>query len=367
MTAYVPPGHKGYELRRQFKGVGQIRLATGTRSKKQLEAYSALLTKLYQTGRIDLLRALKRREITLREVLDADRRDALTYEAASVILARPLWPAVRAWVKVSAAAPASRSRYQDSWDRLEAKGVLHADAKIGDLESVNWLAVHRAWGASGADWNRLRAAVSRFLTMTLGNDKYHPFRRKVVAAMPKADEPKRHRPDIDRDLFWTIVANAPDYVQPAYVTMAVTGTGPGEYLSLEPHHLRHHTRSIEIPGTKAKDRDRVVELGPTAWEWVTRGVPSPLKYKWLRIHWKRACAAAGKDFRLYDLRHLYGHMLSDQGLADAKIGTLMGHSSPTTTRRYTTQSETEQGAAAVEDWLFGPEGDPNETRKTGEG
>ena len=49
---------------------------------------------------------------------------------------------------------------------------------IEDLKSIDWALLHRNWPAGSADWNRLRSAVSRFLTMTLG-DKYHPFRRVV--------------------------------------------------------------------------------------------------------------------------------------------------------------------------------------------
>jgi integrase len=49
-------------------------------------------------------------------------------------------------------------------------------------------------------------------------------------------------------------------------------------------------------------------------------------------------------------------MLSDEGLADAKIGTSMGHTDAQTTRRYTTQRDVTDAARAVEDWLFSEEG-----------
>jgi len=43
-----------------------------------------------------------------------------------------------------------------------------------------------------SDWNHLRRAVSRFLTLHLG-DVYHPVRRVVVKAIPKRREQSKYR------------------------------------------------------------------------------------------------------------------------------------------------------------------------------
>ncbi len=93
---------------------------------------------------------------------------------------------------------------------------------IADLKSIDWALLHRNWPAGSADWNRLRSAVSRFLTMTLG-DKYHPFRRAVMAQYPRAAESSGRVPDLSPALFWRIVNAAPQRLRPAYVTLAATG------------------------------------------------------------------------------------------------------------------------------------------------
>jgi hypothetical protein len=71
---------------------------------------------------------------------------------------------------------------------LRRSGVLKEDAKVRELSRVNWADLRQAWSNGPADWNHLRRAVSRFLTMIL-KDKYHPFRRTVMDSFPKASEP----------------------------------------------------------------------------------------------------------------------------------------------------------------------------------
>lgn len=360
---YIPPGCRSFEIDRRFQGVGRIRMSSGTRSKRVFRKLDSLLTELYEDGRLEVLRAIRDGRVSLREVYDAKRRGVLTYEPTELVLRRPLWREVGAWLEDAAPTEATRKRYEVSFRSLRATGVLEAGARVHDLARVDWPALRAGWDASGADWNRMRAAVSRFLSVRLG-DKWHPFRRRLMDAIPRARERKRHAPDLDVETFWRLVDATPEHVRAAYVALMATGMRIGEYLALEPHHLRPHTRTVEVPGTKTEESARVVELSPAAWEWLERAVPPPLGYKWTRVHFKRAAEEVGlPDLRLHDLRHLHGHVLADAGLADSKIGTQLGHTSAQTTRRYTRHGETGQAAEAVDRWLFrAPEDDPNSDR-----
>jgi len=339
-----------YRFDRSFPGVGRINRASGARTLKWFRRYDDLLSELFEEAQINVLRDIKDGRVTVQEVYEK-RRKREAYDSLSIILSRPLAAEIERWLPGSAAAPRSRDRYGESWRALLK--LLPAKVTAADLHRVDWGKVRTRWKGGAADWNRMRAAVSRFLSMTL-DDKYHPERRKVMARIKRAKEPRGRLPDINAALFWRLVEEAPEHVRACYVTMAALGLGPSEYLSLEPRHLMPHTRQVLVPGTKTESRERVLVVGEAAWEWVTAGVPSPVRYKWLRIHFKRAAAAVGSpELVPYDLRHLRAMMLSDAGVPEAEIATVMGHTSTQTTRIYTRQRDRGRAAKSTDRKLFG--------------
>ena len=79
-----------------------------------------------------------------------------------------------------------RDRYRTSFNTLKSTGILGETAAIQELADVDWEGLSTHWPASGADFNRMRSAVSRFLTITLG--KHHAVRRGVLEGFPKMRE-----------------------------------------------------------------------------------------------------------------------------------------------------------------------------------
>jgi len=352
----MPPhrvsAHGSFRIDRRFKSIGRIALSSGTANKRRFEKLNSMLTELYEDGRLDLLRAIKDRRITLQQVYGAKRTGRLPYLASELVLLENLWEKVEEWLPRSAKAQSSRKRYEVSYRSLKRTAVLPKDASVASLREVNWTELRDSWQASPADWNRLRASVSRFLSVMLG-DKYHPFRRDVMANFPVAKEPPGRVPDLPPELFWQIVEATPEHVQPAYVALAATGLRVSEYLALEDHHLRPHTRSVEVPGTKTAASSDVIRVGPEAWEWINRAVPPPLKYKWLYKHWKRACKKLGApDLTLMDLRHFTGQMLTDAGRPEVSVQHQLRHTDPRTTRRYTRQKDRGENARTMDEILF---------------
>jgi hypothetical protein len=67
----------------------------------------------------------------------------------------------------------------------------------------------------------------------------------------------------------------------------------GEYLACQQEDLRRHTYTLRVPGTKTTGSDDIAQLDPAMWPWVNAAIPAPVQYKWLRIHFERACAAIG--------------------------------------------------------------------------
>ncbi len=358
-----------YRIDRVFPGVGRLAVASGATTVAEFNKRNALLARLYDHGRLDLLRAIKAGTYTVTEVYAADREDPklerLTGDRA--ILTRPLWKAVEAWLGYAlwangdkrADAPKpdpTQRRYGVSFKALRARAGLPDSVTIEALGTVDWEALKARWPRSEADWFHLRAAVSHFLAHQLGNGKpkkgvHHKWRIDVMENFPTAKVEGRV-PDITPELFWRIVHETPEFVRAAYVTIAALGLRVGEYLRLRDTDLLPHTMQVRIPGTKTAGSADTVRVDERLWPWITAAVPSPLAYKWLRTYWVRAREAVGAgDVRLHDLRHCFGQWLSDEGVPEARIQTGMRHATPAMTRRYTKRRDHGENARAMADIL----------------
>lgn len=88
-----------YRLDRVFPGVGRIAVASGATTKEEYKKRNAMLTRLYDQGRLDLLRAIHSGKYTVTEVYAADRESRLSQLTRDrAILVRPLWGAVESWI-----------------------------------------------------------------------------------------------------------------------------------------------------------------------------------------------------------------------------------------------------------------------------
>ncbi len=348
-----------YRIDKTFPGVGRIAKASGATTIKGLSTRKAMLDRLYDRGRLDILRAIRRNELTITEVLDADRRNDLDgLIGGGRTLSRNLWETVDTWMPQPRPgkrrqSPHTIRRYKTAFTQLEARGILSSTATIRELAQVDWVTLEAEWGKSAADWNHLRAAVGKFLTDVLG-DVHHSFRREVMKPFPKRTEVERI-PDITPALFWKIVEATPEHVQASYVVLAALGLDTGEYLELTKHHLRANIHAVEAPGTKTYARHGTLYVDPRLWEWIERGIPSPVQYGWLRKHFKRAVASvAGADpgLRLKDLRHCLGQWLTDEGMSEARVQTAMRHANANMTRRYAKQRDRGEAAKLMADVLL---------------
>jgi integrase len=353
-----------YRLDRVFPGVGRIAVASGATTREEFKSRNALLTRLYNKGRLDLLGAIKAGTYTVTEVYAADREDQLgrlTGERA--ILGRPLWPTVEEWVGYSLwdadekreekrPKPGhTRRRYGVSFKALKARAGLPESATIEALGAVDWRALKARWPRSDGDWFHLRAAASHFLADQLG-DVHHPFRRAVMKDFPRAKAAERV-PDLDVPTFWRIVNQAPEFVRAAYVTIAALGLRVIEYLRLADTDLLPATKQVRVPGTKTVGSAATLPVAEALWPWIKAAVPSPLAYKWLREHWVRARKAAGAgDVRLHDLRHFTAQLLVNAGRPEAAVQRTLRHATPAMTRRYAMMRDRGENARALADVLL---------------
>ncbi len=331
---------RSYRVDRVFPGVGRINLVSGARTRAEFAKRDALLSELYETGRLEILHAIRAHHLTINEVYSAQRSGRLDFTPASVVLGRKLWPAVEEWLLMSAPAPKSRRRYAEAWAFLKRTGVLGTEARVGDLERVDWRGLMNRQLIGPTGWNRARAAVSRFLSMILGKSgKRHPFRFAVIDpdSYPRAAEPEGRVPDLPVGVFWEIVEHVPEALRPAYITLVVTGMGPAEYCRVEATDLHPLTFSLTVHGTKlGRQGGQLIRVPEEAWPWVEQAIPAPISQDGLSRAWKAACLAAGHSgLRLYDLRHAHAQWLSDAGVSEAAIGVSLRHKTASMTRRYT--------------------------------
>jgi integrase len=345
----------GIRFNRDFTriGVGRITLSSRTNDPKEFQRRDQLLTKLADNGQIDVLLAFKRRDLTIEQILNADREKGLKGAdlLGQMALRKPLWTAVEETLPLMGASASTRKRYEVSLKALRHKAALLTDSpSVADLERLSWQELRKEWGRSPADWNHLRRAVSAFLTAFL-RDKFHPFRRAVVTRIPTAIESARV-PDVTPEVFLAILKHVPKRYQCIFITLVVTGMRVGEYLRCTAFNLKPATLTVSVPGTKTSVSAEDVAVHRKYWRSVAAAVPAPIGYKALRRHWKAACEAAGVDVHIHDLRHCFGQWAVNAGVAESKVQSALRHKTASMTRRYTRTKEKGDAANAVGEALL---------------
>ena len=340
-------------------GVDLEKYQAGNRTAvREFDYRDGLLTKLWDRGQKDVIVALARGELDIQDLVAADRMNRLGGLAADIATLKPLWstweeiiPKLRT-DKGRPISAASRANYTYSMKRLKALGILPETALIADLDSVDWTRSYRAWDASAAAWNHLGRALSRFLTVVLG-DKFHPLRRKVAREFPKMDEHPRV-PSFTLAQFRRVLDMLPEKYRAPFIVLAYTGMRLGELVNLTPADLDHSPTVVKAGGKEVKVygihiRDaktaagvRKIYVAEEFWPFVLDSVPMPITHWYLRDIWNSAIDRAfpdrEMDIRIHDLRHFSAQQLSDAGIPEATIQAQLGHADPSMTRMYSMQT-----------------------------
>ena len=344
-----------FRFDRVIQGIGgddRLQVTSGARTLKEFRRREGILNKLIELGRLDILRALKpqqgrRAALAMSEVVEADRRERLSSLSVEPLLVKPLWATARATIRAMGIEPATKKQYRDRLAALERSGALPSAARVSDLASIDWRELEAGWGRSPAHWNQLRRAVSRFLTVLLG-DEHHPFRRDLLKGIPARVEIDRE-PDFTPAAFHLAMRKLDPVYRPYIWALIGTGTRGGELWGLEPEDLMPLTHGIRVR-RKLKNRwtHRVIELEPTIYDWVKRCVPAAFSRDTVRRKWYAACRAAKLDPpRLHDLRHCHGQWTLDAGVPDADVQAQLGHQTAYMTRRYRKRAQRRATSEAI--------------------
>lgn len=350
-------GLGAFQIDRRFPGVGRIKRSSGTTSLREFHRRDSILTKLFENSAVEVLRAFKAGTITIEEIVEADRGNNAAMSLSRVATAQRLPQAIASALPLMGSASTTRERYQWSLEKLLREAPALALANVAALATFDWATLNAQWSAGAADWNNMRRALSRFLTVHLG-DKFHPLRRSIMTKVPQRKETPR-APDQSPELFLRLVAAMPAPARPCFMTLALTGMRVGEYIHADASALRHESKSVAISG---KTGEGIVYLTDEGFALAVAAIPCPLgpppkpgewnnrtaRYRRLRRIYQQAQEAVGvKGLTLHDIRHLFGQTAADAGVPTSQTQAQLRHADPRMTRRYEMPAQARLAAAAV--------------------
>lgn len=319
--------------------LGRITKSARTRELAVYNKRKGILDTLINAGKLEIVKAWIDDRISIEELHALNEQQTLFSAMEVVLLGRNLWIAIADTIGRMGASNLTRARYQVSLDKLRRIGATQAfcsqlgpAAIVGDLEHVNWAALMAEWGGSPADWNHLRRAVSHFLSKLVG--KSSPRRHTILAEIPRKTESARPV-FVTMAQFIAIRDLLPAKMRPVPMVLLLTGMRRTEYLAANTTHLLPSVHGVMIPQTEADSSSEPVYIHENLWHWIAAGIPAPLRYKQLRIHWKRACAKVGvPNLRFHDLRHVLALWALEAGAPVHSVMAALRHESLDTTARY---------------------------------
>jgi integrase len=351
--------------------IGRITRVSGARNTRELQACHTLLDKLYRSNHLDVLRALRDGELSMRELRELERDGLLDFNHPQLgdrlALYRPLWSEVERVLPQMGRTESTRKRYMLSFRQLRTRaGTLQGNPTLQALDTLDWRRLERNWPGGPADWNRLRACISRFLTLALGS-LHHPLRVSVLKQMARHHE-EPHIGLLTLPMLAATLEVLQPNLRPAILTLAFTGLRVGELYAVSQPYLHPDRGVIQVPrvtdddrrkgrvhpDAATKTRGRLVPVATQLWPIVHAAIPVPVRYRRLAEAFRRASKhATGRAAHLHELRNLPAQELGDRGHSVAVIRRVLGHKTSTIAMQYADRPQEQQTAAALAS-IFAP-------------
>lgn len=190
--------------------------------------------------------------------------------------------------------------------------------------------------------NRSLAALKKALTLAFELGHTPANHGAVIKALP---------PNNAREVFLTpdqvetLAEHCAPAVQAAIWIALYTGARRGEILAMRPEDVGNDSLTIHARNTKTL-RTRVIPIVDPLWRWLSE-LPLPYKdYEGLKSGFQRGRAAAGMEHvNFHDLRHSCASALVASGADLYTVAKILGHSSITTTQRYSHMQVEQQRVA----------------------
>lgn len=330
---------------KRYRGVGRVRVASGTVHTPTYRAIVAAFDTLYQRGRLDLLIAVRDKRLTPLAVLDATRThrvDALP--SADTLL--PLAATWTAWLPTHDCGADHRRHLGYALARLTADAGPLVPT-VADLPA-RLAAVRATYQASGhaRAFNLTRHAALAFVKATVGDDSPLYAKVRKVAALKVTAKRKKQPltvPQVDalcatlervreaRDEFGTwSAAQAREAGQLAW-TLAWTGMRPSElygrwYLEGPGVHVVGTKTAAAVRALPKPHHDRRY-----AWPSGAISAKALAKRVW---HASRKEGSGCPPCTLYDLRRSFANWMEAAGIPRTRRRQYLGHAQQDVTDRY---------------------------------
>jgi integrase len=253
-----------------------------------------MLRTLYQTGRHDVLRDLKRNAITVLQVYERYRQGKI-HELPTGDLMRHLAGTWEEWLASREIADRTRKDYAEAWARLAAPG----DATFTDLPTL--LAAHRkaCLGVRARTFNKDRAALLAFVNRELGDTHWLALACRRLEPLKIAKEKKLTVNPLTVEQAKALAAKMEPHHARTLWAFCLTGMRPEEMFGEHGNSWTVAPEGIHIHGTKSAAADRVV---PRVGLLVKPATGRLAFYRALRT-------ASSKTVAPYDLRRTYAQWL----------------------------------------------------------
>lgn len=298
-----------FMIDRQLRGIGRVKRASGTTDSRVLKGINGMLSTMHEAGMFPQLEAIRDGKIHPLVAYATYKRTGIKGlpDANAMETVEAAWTTWNNRVKNKS----TRRMHQNSWKHVASAlpdGGTFAQLPDAVLSLRDTLEDHPP------AFNRARASVLAFLRDRLG--KKHSVYETVSGIPAMKEEPvNRSAPTIERAM--QIRDGLPEKAASIWWSMVTTGMGLLEYDSAWELHDSH----VSIPGTKRKDRVRVVPR---------LGTPQRRDMGWKQ--YKKVLTAMG--VQPYDARRAYEHILEEAQVSRTRCKLYMGHALRDVTDRY---------------------------------
>lgn len=328
-TVTVPKlvnGRGTLPIRRSFKGVGEIRVASGTTDPVTYQRILSTLQDLANVGNLETLKAVKNRAVTPMEVYDAVRQRGVGTVVTAVGTA--IQPAVEEFLRTHTVKENTRRGYESHLSGFFK--TLKASDTVRDLptllEKYRKVAARRGIARS---FNQVRAALMAFARSEFKKKSALYQDLREIDTLPVTKKLKNDAVDY---VVWADYLDGMSEVhQEALWTMSYTGMRVGEYLEQNGATWQDSTDRVAIikssPGHGNKGGSRIT-LRPFPPARAQRGV----------LALRRAMNKRNEETSLRltpnTCRKNFAFWCGEAGISPVRISLYMGHRAVSMTDQY---------------------------------
>ena len=298
---------------RRIRGVGRIKLASGTNHAPTFRRLNEMLDGLVSRGRLDIVKAIKAHQLTPLQVYAAYRVNELDTLPTPDMLV-PLANALEKFIREAGKTHHAANMKSACKHIVAAAGSgSTVDGLVGAVRSLR-----DSMKGTPRMFNVVKATAQAFARDRYGKASRVWLELAGIQQLKVTRRVKKH-PATPAELKAIADTMHDDYRRMAW-TMATTGMRPKEYWGL----WSTYSNYVHIKGTKTSGADRKVPL----W-W---GLQPPAC--WYGI-FRKALADASKGLMTpYDLRRTYANWLEDAGIPRTRRRLYLGHGERDTTDLY---------------------------------